>query len=79
MNALEIALASLLFALCVILEIYIGTLTTALAYEKYVFEATRHAQCKAAANSTGSLVVATCLKLGFNGTFEVIPYNITVN
>jgi membrane-bound metal-dependent hydrolase YbcI (DUF457 family) len=75
-NFLEVLLAAALFALAVVLSLYVGYLTVELMKLKYVFEATRHSNCNSS-NSPGSLVLSTCIRLYFNGAFVVEVYNIT--
>jgi hypothetical protein len=75
-NFLEVLLAAALFALAVVLSLYVGYLTVELTKLKYVFEATRHSSCNSS-NSPGSLVLSACIRLYFNGVFVVEVYNIT--
>jgi len=76
MNIAEIIVCIILFSIAVILVLYIGQVTISLLSEKYIFEATRHANCST--NSTeGNLVVASCIQVIYNGTFIIEVYNIT--
>ncbi|HII46475.1 hypothetical protein [Pyrobaculum aerophilum] len=77
MNYVEGLLAAALLLICILLTIYFGRLVIDILHMKYVFEATRHAACNS--NSTGNLIVAMCVKLGFNGTITVSVYNVTIN
>ncbi len=75
MNYMEFIYAILMFMLCVIFIHYIQSYIDSLIYMKYVFEATRRASCLD--NSTGSLVVAMCIRLTYNGIINVEFYNVT--
>ena len=76
MNIAEIIVCITLFSIAIILLLYIGQITVSLLSEKYVFEATRHANCFT--NSTeGNIVVTSCIRVIYNGTFIVAVYNIT--
>ncbi len=76
MNLLEGLLAAALFALSVVLSLYVGYLSVELTKLKYLFEATRHSNCSSS-NSSGLLVLSSCISLYFNGTIVVEVYNIT--
>jgi len=76
MNIAEIIVCIFLFSIVAILVLYIGQVTASLLFEKYIFEATRHTNCFT--NSTeGNIVVASCVRVIYNGTFVVATYNIT--
>ena len=76
MNIVEVVICITLFSIAVILVLYIGQIATSLLFEKYIFEATRHANCFT--NSTkGDIVVASCIRVIYNGTLIVTVYNIT--
>ncbi|MEM1598088.1 MAG: hypothetical protein QXP31_09570 [Pyrobaculum sp.] len=47
-----------------------------LLYDKYVFEATRHATC-ANKSATGGIVVAMCIRVVYNGSLAPVFYNVT--
>jgi hypothetical protein len=77
MNLFEGLMAAVLFVVVVLLTAYIGHLAVDLARLKYVFEATRHADCGTAHNASGPIVVSSCVWFYFNGSFVVKIHNIT--
>jgi len=76
-NLLEGFLAVALFALAAALSLYVSYLAVELTKLKYVFEATRHASCEGPPNSSGPLLLSSCVQLYFNGTVVVEVYNVT--
>jgi hypothetical protein len=77
MNLFEGLVAAVFFVVAVLLTAYIGYLATDLTKLKYIFEATRHAGCRTALNTSGPIVVSSCVQFYFNGSFVVKIYNIT--
>lgn len=76
MNILEAVFTIILFTLSFLLLFYLNTVVLKLLYDKYVFEATRHATC-ANKSATGGIVVAMCIRVVYNGSLAPVFYNVT--
>ncbi|MEM0276395.1 hypothetical protein [Pyrobaculum sp.] len=77
MNLLEGFLAVALFLVSTALILYFGHLTGEMIKLKYVYEATKNGSCGNKTSQIGGIVVAMCVTVSFNSTFNIELYNVT--